>query len=205
MSALLKDSRESQELVSFPGPLKSGETHKNDVIKFCERKIAGVQARRDIADKESYVLLWEMLVLLLRQKGQVEGSDLAELLLRNRDQHGGGGASGRSRAGSYRDNESISGSSVHHDDHEEVANVSRTVINSDISTVDTVDKFRSYLLHGNKLEGLEYAMRVGLWGHALFLASKMDQRTYAGVMTRFANGLAINDPLQTLYQLMSAR
>ena len=48
-------------------------------------------------------------------------------------------------------------------------------------------------------------MRSGLWGHALFLASKMDQRTYAGVMTRFANGLAINDPLQTLYQLMSAR
>ena len=24
-------------------------------------------------------------------------------------------------------------------------------------------------------------------------------------MTRFANGLAVNDPLQTLYQLMSAR
>ena len=39
-------------------------------------------------------------------------------------------------------------------------------------------------------------MRAGLWGHALFLASKMDQRTYAGVMTRFANGLAITDPLQ---------
>ena len=66
-------------------------------------------------------------------------------------------------------------------------------------------KFRSYLLHGNKQEGLEFAMKTGLWGHALFLASKMDQRTYAGVMTRFANGLAINDPLQTLYQLMSSR
>ena len=66
-------------------------------------------------------------------------------------------------------------------------------------------RFRSYLLHGNKQEGLEYAMKTGLWGHALFLASKMDQRTYAGVMTRFANGLAVNDPLQTLYQLMSAR
>ena len=68
-----------------------------------------------------------------------------------------------------------------------------------------MDRFRSYLLHGDKAEGLEFAMRAGLWGHALFLASKMDQRTYAGVMTRFANGLAINDPLQTLYQLMSAR
>ena len=39
-------------------------------------------------------------------------------------------------------------------------------------------------------------MKAGLWGHALFLASKMDQRTYAGVMTRFSNGIAINDPLQ---------
>ena len=35
-------------------------------------------------------------------------------------------------------------------------------------------EFRTYLLHGNKTEGLEYAMRVGLWGHALFMASKMD-------------------------------
>lgn len=48
-------------------------------------------------------------------------------------------------------------------------------------------------------------MSHGLWGHALFLASKMDRRTYANVMTRFANGLAANDPLQTLYQLMSGR
>lgn len=51
----------------------------------------------------------------------------------------------------------------------------------------------------------EWAMKHGLWGHALFLASKMDQRTYANVMMRFANGLAMNDPLQTLYQLMSGR
>ena len=57
----------------------------------------------------------------------------------------------------------------------------------------------------SQYHGLEYAMRVGLWGHTLFLASKMDQKTYAGVMTRFANGLAINDPLQTLYQLISFR
>ena len=46
-------------------------------------------------------------------------------------------------------------------------------------------------------------MAQGLWGHALFLASKMDQRTYSSVMIRFANGLALTDPLQTLYQLMS--
>jgi len=51
----------------------------------------------------------------------------------------------------------------------------------------------------------EWAMKNGLWGHALFLASKVDQRTYASVMARFANGLPLNDPLQTLYQLMSGR
>ena len=36
---------------------------------------------------------------------------------------------------------------------------------------EAVDMFQTYLLHGNKTEGLEYAMRAGLWGHALFLAS----------------------------------
>lgn len=48
-------------------------------------------------------------------------------------------------------------------------------------------------------------MNNGLWGHALFLASKLDKRTHASVMTRFANGLTANDPLQTLYQLQSGR
>jgi hypothetical protein len=51
----------------------------------------------------------------------------------------------------------------------------------------------------------EWAMKHGLWGHALFLASKMDQRTYANVMARFANEIAKNNPLQTLYQLLSGR
>ena len=73
ISSLLRDSRESQELSVFPGPLKPGETHKNDVIKFCERKISSVAGRRDITDKESSVLLWKMLVL----PGQVEDRDLA--------------------------------------------------------------------------------------------------------------------------------
>ncbi len=48
-------------------------------------------------------------------------------------------------------------------------------------------------------------MNNGLWGHALFLASKMGERDYGQVMARFANGLAFNHPLQTLYQIMSGR
>ena len=43
------------------------------------------------------------------------------------------------------------------------------------------------------------AMR--LWGHTLFLASKMDHRICADVMTKLANGEAINVPLQSLNQL----
>ena len=61
---------------AFPGPLKPGVTHKNDVIKFCERKISASRGRADIADRESYVLLWEMLILMLRQKGQVDSSGI---------------------------------------------------------------------------------------------------------------------------------
>ena len=77
-----------RELSAFPGPLKPGVTHKNDVIKFCERKITASRGRTDIADRESYILLWEMLILMLRQKGQVEGSDLADLLLRDSPEQG---------------------------------------------------------------------------------------------------------------------
>ena len=105
----------------------------------------------------------------------------------------------RSRASSHRDNESVSGGSVYNDnDMETQVTSSRSLVSHDTQEA-SVDKFRSYHPHSNRVEGLEYAMRGGLWGHALFLASKIDQRTYAGVMTRFPNGLVINDPRQTLY------
>ena len=81
ISALLSHTKEHRQLAAFPGPLNPRETHKNDVIKFCERKISEGRDRR-MMDRESYELLWNMLILLLRQKGQVEGSDLADLLLR---------------------------------------------------------------------------------------------------------------------------
>lgn len=208
MAAILRDTKESQELEMFPWPLKPGVTRKNDVIKCCEWKIAACRGRRDMADKESYILLWDMLVLLLRQKGQVESSDLAVLLLKDsRDTTGHVVvmSNNRSRASSHRKMEGGTTNSVLNEEVELVHTVmDRGMVNTG-PTTEPVDKFRSYLLHGNKAEGLEFAMKAGLWGHALFLASKMDQRTYAGVMTRFVNDLAINDPLQTLYQLMGAR
>ena len=90
----------------------------------------------------------------------------------------------RSRSGYYhREMEGGTLSSTSSICHEEVEHVHTVMDRGVVNTVpsqDPVDKFRSYLLHGNKVEGLEFAMKAGLWGHALFLASKMDQRTYAG-------------------------
>ena len=68
-----------------------------------------------------------------------------------------------------------------------------------------VRKFTELLLFGHKTQALELAMAKGLWGHALFLAMKLEQRTYSRVLKCFANSLAINDPLQTLYQLLSGK
>lgn len=39
-------------------------------------------------------------------------------------------------------------------------------------------------------DALESAMKNGLWGHALLLASKMDSRTHARVMTRYSPTVA---------------
>jgi len=211
VAALMQHTQDYRQLTMFPGPLKPKETHKNDVIKFCERKISDVSTARRMVDKDSYELIWRMLILLLRQKGQVEGSDLADLLIAKKNRSEISVDAERSRGGSFRgavdaeETASLSSFSEDHIDKSERTTSSKTYINSAASQDEHVSKFRAYLLHGNKQEGLEYAMKEGLWGHALFLASKMDQRTYASVMHRFSNGLAVNDPLQTLYQLMSAR
>jgi len=35
-------------------------------------------------DRDSYILVWELLILLMRQKNAIDGSDIAELLLKDR-------------------------------------------------------------------------------------------------------------------------
>ncbi len=75
---------QSRELAAFPGPLVPGRTHKGEVIQFCQAKAAAARADDSVPDKDSLVLIWELLVLLLRQKNAVDGSDIAELLLKDR-------------------------------------------------------------------------------------------------------------------------
>lgn len=50
-----------------------------------------------------------------------------------------------------------------------------------------------------------WAVKHGLWGHALFLSSKIGKKMHMEVMMAFANRIPMNDPLQTLYQHLSGR
>ncbi|GFS65786.1 protein transport protein Sec16A [Nephila pilipes] len=217
LQALREDEESFQELKSHQGPLIRGLTHKNDVIEFCTQKIKSIKSLEDIVDRDSYILLWELMVILLRQNGSVAGSDIAELLLRDHEvlrpptlplKPAVDTPQGEHSPADVNDSSSQShaGDTSSPDEGIVVLN-DKTLLNTSqaVDVEKLTRKFREFLLFGHKKDALEWAMKHGLWGHALFLASKMDVRTYANVMTRFANSLALNDPLQTLYQLMSGR
>ncbi|XP_048517146.1 protein transport protein Sec16B [Dendroctonus ponderosae] len=199
LRTLVESDPNYMELSCFPGPLSKGVTHKKQIIEYCESKIKGAYSR-NIIDIESYVLLWELLILLIRQNGMVVGTDIAELLLKDRV----GGLAPRPAS-------ALSTSSSNVLEKNEISAVVNQPASENGSTQSVLKeeevtrRFREYLLYGSCQEALEWAMKHGLWGHALFLASKLDKRTYANVMMHFANGLRINDPLQTLYQLLSGK
>ncbi|NXB23876.1 SC16B protein, partial [Rhagologus leucostigma] len=196
LEAILHGTEELEELQAFPGPLAREDLHKVDVMTFCQQKITtgcdlSTQRGRDSS------LLWKLLVLLCRQNGSMVGSDTAELLMQD-----------CGRQGKYKRQDPVMGLT----DDEWASRQPGTL---DLITgeappvVETqaqiVEKFTKLLYYGRKKEALVWAMRNQLWGHALFLSSKMDPRTYSWVLTGFTSTLATNDPLQTLFQLMSGR
>ncbi|XP_068808091.1 protein transport protein Sec16B isoform X2 [Struthio camelus] len=199
LEVILRDTKEQEELQAFPGPLAREDLHKVDVMTFCQHKIAtscdlSTQRGRDSA------LLWKLLVLLCRQNGSMVGSDTAELLMQD-----------CRRLEKYKRQNPVA-NLINLSDDEWQAHGPRTVdlLTGEVPPIvetlaQTVEKFTKLLYYGRKKEALDWAMRNQLWGHALFLSSKMDPRTYSWVLTGFINTLAINDPLQTLFQLMSGR
>lgn len=197
LSTLLTNDEEYKELHQFPGPLLLGVTHKKTIIEYCKNKIKFALNNTDIIDPDSYILMWELLILLIRQNGMVVGTDIAELLLKNKETIIRPSSAQSNISNNQTDTNLIS----------DGGNLSASVgsLNSVLKEEEVTNKFREYLLYGSGKEALEWAMKHGLWGHALFLASKLDKRTYANVMMRFANGLTLNDPLQTLYQLLSGK
>ncbi|XP_054240504.1 protein transport protein Sec16B [Indicator indicator] len=198
LEVILHDTKELEELQAFPGPLAREDLHKVDVMTFCQQKIAmscdlSTQKGRDSA------LLWKLLLLLCRQNGSMVGSDTAELLMQD------------CRREKYK-RQSPAANLVGLTDDELMSRQPGTLdlITGEVPPVvetqeQIVEKFTKLLYYGRKKDALVWAMRNHLWGHALFLSSKMDPRTYSWVLTGFTSTLATNDPLQTLFQLMSGR
>ncbi|XP_010141575.1 PREDICTED: protein transport protein Sec16B, partial [Buceros rhinoceros silvestris] len=198
LEVLLQDTGELEELRAFPGPLAREDLHKVDVMSFCQQKIAtscdlSTERGRDLA------LLWKLLILLCQQNGSVVGSDTAELLMQD------------CRRQKYK-RQNPASNLIGLTDKEWVSRQPGTLdlITGEVPPVvetqaQIVEKFTKLLYYGRKKDALVWAMRNHLWGHALFLSSKMDPRTYSWVLSGFTSTLATNDPLQTFFQLMSGR
>ncbi|XP_071097242.1 protein transport protein Sec16A-like isoform X2 [Haliotis cracherodii] len=199
----LSDNRAAEDLREFPGPLTRADTHKNDVLQFCQRKAQSCAENINMVDRDSAELIWRLLELLIKQNGSVVGTDIADLLLEGHEPT----SVEYSMMGMKITQSTEELDKVGEDETAGVKVTSdRSQINRGRSLEEITDRFRSLLSYGRKKDALEWATKNNLWGHALFLASKMDTRTHASVMIRFANSaMKINDPLQTLYQLMSGR
>uniref|UniRef100_A0A803Y7E9 Protein transport protein sec16 n=1 Tax=Meleagris gallopavo TaxID=9103 RepID=A0A803Y7E9_MELGA len=197
LEVILQGTKDQEELQAFPGPLAREDLHKVDVMTFCQQKIASscdlsTQRGRDSA------LLWKLLVLLCRQNGSMVGSDVAELLMQDR----------RQQERYKRQEPALGPVSLADEEWRQLGTLD--LITGEVPPVvetqaQIVEKFTKLLYYGRKKDALVWAMRNQLWGHALFLSSKMDPRTYSWVLTGFTSTLATNDPLQTFFQLMSGR
>ncbi|XP_037652867.1 protein transport protein Sec16A isoform X2 [Choloepus didactylus] len=205
METLLQHTAEQEEMRAFPGPLGKDDTHKVDVINFAQNKATKCFQNENLIDKESASLLWNFIVLLCRQNGTVVGTDIAELLLRDHKTVWLPGKSPNEANLIDFTSEAVGQAPEEEPGEAQLSFLTNTQTSATSSLEKETERFRELLLYGRKKDALESAMKNGLWGHALLLASKMDSRTHARVMTRFANSLPINDPLQTVYQLMSGR
>ncbi|XP_044309091.1 protein transport protein Sec16A isoform X3 [Varanus komodoensis] len=203
MEMMMQHSSEQEEMRKFPGPLIKDETHKVDVINFAQSQATRCMQNEMLIDKESARLLWDFVVLLCRQNGTVVGTDIAELLLQ---EHKTAWLPGKPPVeANLIDFTSEAVEQAEESGEAQLSCLTGSLTAATDSLEKETERFRELLLYGRKKDALESAMKHGLWGHALLLASKMDSRTHARVMTRFANSLPINDPLQTVYQLMSGR
>ncbi|KAG8518657.1 LOW QUALITY PROTEIN: Protein transport protein Sec16A [Galemys pyrenaicus] len=197
METLLQHTPEQEEMLAFPGPLGRDDTHKVDVINFAQNKATKCLQDENLIDKESASLLWNFITVV--------GTDIAELLLQD---HRTAWLPGKSPDEANLidfTNEAVEQAEEEEESGEAQLSFLTSSQAAPTSDEKETERFRELLLYGRKKDALESAMKNALWGHALLLASKMDSRTHARVMTRFANSLPINDPLQTVYQLMSGR
>ena len=65
------------------------QTHKQDVIRFCEWRAKLAENDMAESDRTSKSLLWKLIALMVRLNGQLVGTDIAELLLEGFEGIGG--------------------------------------------------------------------------------------------------------------------
>lgn len=74
-----------------------------------------------------------------------------------------------------------------------------------INLQPALDALRLLLMSGRRKEALDLACSKSLWGHALMLASRMDEQSRTYVVNRFTASLMTTDPLSTFYTLLLDR
>lgn len=209
-----------KKMQEFPGPLTIAETHKEVVLKYCERRIAEASVDFQLSDKASVILMWEYLALLVRQNGRLYGTDIARLLLK-------GQKDTQADKDDHKENENSAAtpSALTNEHHANFINSP----DSGLSGVNTTDldlgstnateitsipikneaelirQFTEYLCLGRKREALDYAIQEGLWGHCLALSAKMDSGTHTRVLLAFLNAIPRHNVLQTLFQQLSGK
>jgi len=47
----------------------SGVTHKKTIIEYCENKIKKAVINEEMIDRASYILLYELMIMLIQQNG----------------------------------------------------------------------------------------------------------------------------------------
>ncbi|XP_017335824.1 protein transport protein Sec16B isoform X1 [Ictalurus punctatus] len=204
LEVILSDTREQNDMRGFPGPLAREDLHKVDVINFALQMADACLKDETTFKPSSASLLWHLLVLLCRQNGRIVGSDIAELLLQGSRSVGACDEDGKqSDVGSLIDLNETPSSEMESFNTSDF--LTGNVLSNEETSEQSIQNYTKLLLAGRKKEALESAMRSGLWGHALFLASKMDSRAYNTVLSRFTGSLSPSDPLQTLFQLLSGR
>ncbi|KAF6204701.1 hypothetical protein GE061_018862 [Apolygus lucorum] len=166
MNCLPLPDADTEEFLETPGPFIPGITHRSTVLHYLKRM-------SQLSQKNSEKLLYDLIHLIVKGNGEINGCDISELLMNS------------FKKCSYdEERRDCAGDGA-------------------ISQNEVVTRFRELLIQGNKLEALEWAIENGSWGHALFLSSKMDHRTHKDVMFRFMDSISQNDPIRTLYQMMS--
>ncbi|KHJ40464.1 hypothetical protein D918_09510 [Trichuris suis] len=199
---------------AFPGPLDAEKTAKDAVLHYCTKRLEQLKKSYEHRDHHNMLLMFQFFVLMVRQNGIVSGKDLAHLLLDTCDDGFDYGEKAIFEEEGQADVVSDSDSDFVIPLRVETNDNGRSVISRSVQTTDVAEQeFTRLLLRGYikvhalllsiPYEAMDWAIKTKLWGHALFLAMKMNKHMHTTVMTRFANSVPMDSPLQTLYQMLS--